>query len=376
MNHAPALEGMEVVLVSGGFQPNYERGFANGLAAQGASVTLIASDLTLTDTLHPAVRVINLRGSQAPQRARWAKALNLLRYHLQLGAWLLWRRPAVVHMFGLIEPTWLVGLLQGLWLRLTARRYVLTVHNVRPHEAHTTGQARAYGRAYRLADVCVVHTARMAEDLNREHAVPRERIVHMPHGLEPLPASALARSAATQGPVLRLLAFGNLAPYKGLDLLLDALRSLPPRFALHIAGYCQDDRLRRQIRDTLATHPAATRITWHDGYVPEDAVSVLFAQADALVLPYRRIDESGVRLQALRHGVPVIAAHVGAFADDVHPPLGITFEPGSASALAQALLDFASRRAAFTTEAILTQAQRCQWEHRVLALVPAYRAAG
>jgi glycosyltransferase involved in cell wall biosynthesis len=141
-------------------------------------------------------------------------------------------------------------------------------------------------------------------------------------------------------------------PTRAWTLLLEALRSLPPRFSLHIAGYCQDDTLRRQIRDTLAKHPAATRITWHDAYVPEESVSVLFAQADVLVLPYRRIDESGVRLQALRHGVPVVAAHVGAFADDVHPPLGITFEPGSASALAQALLAFESRRAAFATEAI------------------------
>lgn len=373
MKEPGALQGVDVVLVSGGFQPNYERGFANGLAAQGARVTLIASDLTLADTLHPAVRVINLRGSQAPQRAPWAKALNLLRYHLHLGAWLLWRRPAVVHMFGLIEPAWLAGLLQGGWLRLTARRYVLTVHNVRPHEAHTAAQARAYGRAYRLAQVCVVHTTRMAEDLVREHAVPRERIVQMPHGLEPLRPSAAARSEATQGPVLRLLAFGNLAPYKGLDLLLEALRSLPPRFALHIAGYCQDDKLRRQIRDTLARHPAAARITWHDGYVPEEAVSSLFAQADVLVLPYRRIDESGVRLQALRHGVPVVAAHVGAFADEVRPPLGITFEPGSVTALTQALLEFESRRAAFGSEAILARAQRCRWAHVVMALRPAYR---
>ena len=60
MNATPALQGVEVVLVSGGFQPNYERGFANGLAAQGARVTLIASDLTLADTLHPAVRLVTM----------------------------------------------------------------------------------------------------------------------------------------------------------------------------------------------------------------------------------------------------------------------------------------------------------------------------
>lgn len=374
MNAPRALQGVAVVLVSGGFQPNYERGFANGLAAQGARVTLIASDLSLADTLDPAVRVLNLRRSQAPGRPRWAKALNLLRYHVELFAWLLWRRPALVHMFGLIEPTWRAGLLQGLWLRLCSRRYVLTVHNVRPHEAHSAAQARAYGRAYRLAHVCVVHTERMAQDLAREHAVPRARIVVMPHGLEPWPAAAPPRLPPPPGTPLRLLAFGNLAPYKGLDLLLQALRELPPRFALHIAGYCQDEALRREIRTSLASHPAAARISWHDGYVPEAAVPTLIAQADALVLPYRRIEESGVRLQALRHGLPVVAARIGALADVAHPPLGIGFEPGDAAALAQALLDLEARRAEFAAEAILAHAASLDWALCVRALRPAYTA--
>ncbi len=373
MNDPLVLADVDVVLISGGFQPNYERGFANGLAAQGARVTLITSDLSLVQTLHPAVRAINLRGSQSPGRPVWTKALNLMSYYLQLGIWLARHRPAVVHMFGLIEPTWLAGTLQGLWLRLTARRYVLTVHNLRPHEAHRPSQVRAYGRAYRLAQVCVVHTARMAQELARDHAVPRARIVLMPHGLEPLsPAPEPRPAVAASGP-LRLLAFGNLSPYKGLDLLLDALRELPPRFALHIAGHCRDDRLRRQILAQLDRHPAAARITWHDGYVPEDEVAPLFAQADALVLPYRRIDESGVRFQAMRHGVPVIAARVGAFAEEVVPPLGIGFDAGRVDALAQALLDFEARRDAFAADAIRSHAATRQWHLTVRALRVAYR---
>lgn len=372
MSEPLALADVEVVLISGGFQPNYERGFANGLAAQGARVTLVTSDLSLVQTLHPAVRAINLRGSQSPGRPVWTKALNLIRYHLRLGIWLARHRPAVVHMFGLIEPTWLAGTWQGLWLRLTARRYVLTVHNLRPHEAHRPSQVRAYGRAYRLAHVCVVHTARMADGLTREHAVPRARIVLMPHGVEPLPPVQGPRPAVAADGPLRLLAFGNLSPYKGLDLLLDALRELPPRFALHIAGHCRDDRLRRQILAQLDRHPAAARITWHDGYVPEDEVPPLLAQADALVLPYRRIDESGVRFQAMRHGVPVIAARVGALADEVAPPLGVGFDAGSTDALVRALLDFEARRDEFAADAIRSHAAARQWHLTVRALRAAY----
>ncbi len=373
MNEAPALAGVGVVLVSGGFQPNYERGLANGLAAQGARVTLIASDSSLVHSLHPGVRPINLRGSQSPTRSKWAKALNLLRYHLRLGTWLAWHRPEVVHMFGLIEPPWLAGILQGLGLRLTAQRYVLTVHNMQPHEGQTACQARAYRRACRLAHVCVVHTERMARDLALEHGVPPERIVVMRHGLDPLPTPPPPRPVAPPGSSLRLLAFGNLSPYKGLDLLLEALRLLPPRFALHIAGHCHDDALRRQIRTQLADHPAAARITWHDGYVPEDEVPALFADADLLVLPYRRIDESGVRFQAMRYGVPVVAARVGSLADEVSPPIGIGFEAGRADALAQALLEFESRRHECAAEAIRALAVPYSWQNTVPALRAAYR---
>ena len=56
------------VLVSHGFQPDYEAGFANGLVRNGVGVTLIASDQSLYDRLVPKIEVLNLRGSQYPSR--------------------------------------------------------------------------------------------------------------------------------------------------------------------------------------------------------------------------------------------------------------------------------------------------------------------
>ena len=87
--------GRPVVLVSHGFQTNYERGFTNGLADAGVAVTLVSSDRTDYAGLRPGIHTVNLRGSQEEDRPGWAKALNMLRYHLGLCAYVLWRRQAI-----------------------------------------------------------------------------------------------------------------------------------------------------------------------------------------------------------------------------------------------------------------------------------------
>ena len=90
----------EVILLGHGFQPEYEVGFANGLARNGWSVTLIGSDMSLRDRLDHRVRLLNLRRSQEPARPAWRKALNLLCYWLQCYGHLLRHRGTPVHVIG------------------------------------------------------------------------------------------------------------------------------------------------------------------------------------------------------------------------------------------------------------------------------------
>ena len=60
----------DVILLSHGFQSEYEAGFANGLARNGVHVILIGSDTTLRDRIESSVKIINLRRSQDPRRDR------------------------------------------------------------------------------------------------------------------------------------------------------------------------------------------------------------------------------------------------------------------------------------------------------------------
>ncbi|MEQ6341613.1 MAG: hypothetical protein M3A44_08145 [Gammaproteobacteria bacterium] len=71
---------MKDLLLSNGFQPSYEKGFANGIAENGISVELISSDRTLAKELDHRIQINNLRGSQDPFSSTYAKAVNLILY--------------------------------------------------------------------------------------------------------------------------------------------------------------------------------------------------------------------------------------------------------------------------------------------------------
>jgi hypothetical protein len=121
--------GRGVVVVSHGFGSNYERGFCNALAENGVAVTLVSSDRTDYASLLPAVIAVNLRGSQEETRCRILKVANIVLYHLRLLAFTLRKSNAVVHVIGLTQPPLLCGVIEGLWFRLFAKQYVLTIHD-------------------------------------------------------------------------------------------------------------------------------------------------------------------------------------------------------------------------------------------------------
>lgn len=360
-----------VVLVSHGFQTNYERGFANAVASLGVDVVLISSDRTDTSGLDPRVRVRNLRGSQEERRSRAEKARNQLRYIARLLAFVA-RQPrgTTVHVIGLIEPPLLFGLGLGLAFRLLAGHYVLTVHNLLPHDRHTAWQRRWFGLAFRIPQVLVVHTKAMGARLAGEFGVAPKRIVHMEHGLEPFPAPLAPNPSG--GEPLRLLFFGVLKTYKGLDLLLTALEAVHFAWCLEIHGICTSDALAADIEARILTHPRRADIDWQRRFVPEDEVPALFARVDALVLPYRAIDQSGVLFQALRFGVPVVASRVGSFGEYVAPQVGELCDPNDVPSLAAAIERLQARRATLGRAAIRDYGRRYEWSETVRPLGAVY----
>jgi glycosyltransferase involved in cell wall biosynthesis len=365
-------KGKHIVLISHGFQTNYERGFTNGLADNGIDVTLISSDQTDRAGLRQSVHTLNLRGSQAGDRPKWLKLVNLLRYHFSLCTYVLRRRGAVFHVMGLIYPPFTLGILEGIWFRTFCKRYVLTVHDLLPHDLHTRLNYLFYGWSFRLAHRLVVHTELMRDELNQRYGISLDRITVMEHGIEPLSNRSVNLMPFRHESRLRLLVFGVIKHYKGIDVLLEALRDFPIDFQLTIAGFCPSPSLALDLRTRIDNHPAANSITWLNQFVPESEVAEIFKQSDVLILPYRQIDQSGVLFQAFRYGVPVVATRVGSFEHYVTSKIGETCVADSADALRHALERLVARYQNLCRETIVEIGQRYEWQKTVRKLSPVY----
>ncbi len=365
-----------VVCVSHGFQTNYERGFCNGLAARGVAVTLIASDRTDFAGLKPGVRALNLRGSQAVDRPKWAKLGNLLRYHLSLMGYTVLQPRAVVHVMGLMWPVFWCGVVQGLWFRLFGWRYVLTVHDLLPEVENAERYRRVCRWSYGLPHQLVVHTPRMKDRLVSEFDVPAARVTVMEHGIESLavPAQAALPASASRDakePVL-LVAFGAVTTRKGTDLLLQALADVGFAYRLVIAGICVDPLFRDRLEALVAAHPQRSSIDWRDGFMEETKANALLQTADAMVLPYRHIDQSGVLFQALRFGVPVVATRVGQFERYITAEVGELAVADDVQSIRHALQRWHARRNTMVRDRIREIGRSFEWSTTVGVLATAY----
>ncbi len=205
-------------------------------------------------------------------------------------------------------------------------------HNVLPHERGWADELLIRALLSRM-DAVLVHSKEQASLASARTSASVEIAalpLHMPAvaGLSPLPAPRPRLN--------RLLFFGMVRPYKGLDILLRALAETNPDVSLTVAGeiWRGRDALLRLISDLHLRG----RVTMPDEYVPMEQIPATFAAADAAVLPYRSGTASQNALLALQLGVPVIATKAGAIADPIIDGVnGLLCAPNDVAALAGAI---------------------------------------
>ena len=254
----------------------------------------------------------------------------------------IWReRPDVLHVQALHQPLLDWPLL--VIARLRGARLVWTAHNSLPHESGRF-DAALFRRIYRHVDAVIAHTRFTADTLVRELDVRNAKVHVIAHGpltlgAAPAPARDEARRAlGIADDTFMLLLFGRLRPYKGLDLLLAALDRLQdPYMHLVVAGEDAfgDAAGQLQGRDDVSADLRR---------VDDETTARYFAAADLVVLPYRRIDQSGVLMLALTYRSAVLASDIGGLAESIdNERTGFLLDPVDAETLAARLADIKSR---------------------------------
>jgi glycosyltransferase involved in cell wall biosynthesis len=128
-------------------------------------------------------------------------------------------------------------------------------------------------------------------------------------------------------------------PYKGVPLLIDAMRMLSPDAHLVIAGEFWNAEA--ELRALVAERGLDGRVSLHNRYVPNEEIEPYFAAADVVALPYLSGNVSAVLTLAVNYGVPVVVSNVGGFTDTVQDGVNGLFVPaGDAAALGAALTRF------------------------------------
>jgi len=365
------------------FTGRYDDSLCAALADAGAQVTLLGRPMRATDAIQPqgyAYHPRFFRRSEALRdRIGEGRAFRLAKaaeYGLNcaLGDLDKLASADIAHMQWLpLAPAdrLMLGRLKG------RTKLVHTVHNADAYHADSGLQGRGYRGLLDLFDALVVHgeTTRAAlmeqgVDPARIHVTP-----HPPMRLAPATPPDLAE--LPEPPLPRLLFFGTIRPYKGVDLLIDACLSLwqaGQRFELALAGKPFMDIV--PLLEQVRAAGFGERLIDDLGFLTEQRLDAHMARADVIVFPYRHIDSSGAFLSALHHGKAMVTSDAGMFAT---LPDGVTVRTpaGDAAALAQALLPLVEGHAirqALGARARAYGESMGNWKDMALATLDIYRS--
>lgn len=313
---------------------------ALGAAGVHSRLLVLANHRMATQPLHAAARAAGRDAGLLPCRARIDP-----RTHAALARVLRDAPGAVVHVHDYKSAfhAWLAARA----VRPSGPRHplVATLHGWIESDAALRLYARVELALLRRFDAVAVVSADMVPRLVRAGVAPA-RIHRIDNGivLQAPPVAADAVDEATTraawglpaaGPLLA--AIGRLAPEKHLGLLVDAFARVAATHAQATLLLVGDGPERAALAARIAAHGLQGRVRLLG---QRDDVQPLYPLLHALVLPSLREGMPLVVLEAMAHGVPVIASRVG----DVprllaHADHGRLLAPGCGDALGRALHD-------------------------------------
>lgn len=335
--------------------PYYNIALCDALAQAGCDVRYIASRYLYDDQLPFTGRFQTdyayFRGLYHPWLTRLPHLRRALRAAVYpLGHWQTLRQlrrtpPDVLHVQWSRVPRLDRRLIQQ--ARAAGVPVVHTVHDVVPLYA-PEADAGPLHAVYQAVDRVIVHTEANRDTFRRAYpAVDPARIAVVPHISTPytaLPADASrAQARARLGlptDALVFLFFGSVRVYKGFDTLLAAFaRAAAARPDIHLLAAGRPET--QADADLLAAAGAQERVHVVSGYIPYGDVWLYHYAADAAVLPYRAITQSGALITCMAFGLPLIVTAVGGLPESLDGN-GWVVPPEDSEALAAALLDAAA----------------------------------
>jgi beta-1,4-mannosyltransferase len=218
-------------------------------------------------------------------------------------------------------------------------RLVWTPHNLHPHDLPYPNLHRKVRRFFASQMHWIrLFSARSLEAAVKELQQPKEKFRFVPEGSYASyypsggkPAEELRRELAIPEQDKVLLYLGLIKPYKGiLELVKSFQQENPDKTTLLICGKSMNHAYFEKVRQSAEGNPA---IRLMEGFVPEDNLPAYYELASAVILPFRKIENSGSVIMAMGYKKAIIAPAMGVLLDRLCRQQDLLFEGSPTQAL-------------------------------------------
>lgn len=330
-----------------GDNSHYIHSLAQVLAEAGLKVDLVGNESLERFRYHQNVKFINTRGSQAFDVSLVTKIRRIIKYYIRYLRHIIRSDEIrIVHIQGFRFIS-VEGLIFVPLFRLIGKKIIYTAHNTQPKVKGTYLSFFLFCVVTRMVNLVVCHTEKSKLELLKNYGLKKNRIHVIPHVLNySVPINNTSLSCARDRLKIDqnsrvLLLFGNIRPYKRIEIALEAINHLKDQwseeFILIIAGsvYPCDYNYFQTLKRYVEDKNLVSKVRFFPRFIPDNDIELFFKASDMLLLPYTECHfQSGVLFLAFTFGLPVIASRVGSFPEEIEDGVnGYIFEPGNSQDL-------------------------------------------
>lgn len=234
------------------------------------------------------------------------------------------------------------------FILLPVKKVIVAVHDIKPHSNHINFFGKIHKTFY-LKNYRNFHLFSSIQELYLMDMYPKKKSHLIPMNLKDF---GTGKKEARNNNNIRLLFFGKIHLYKGLDILIEAINLLDnsEQFEITIAGNSNDfDCYKKLIRKG--------NYNFQIGFVENKSIPVLFLNHDFLILPYKDVTQSGPLLIAFNYNLPVIASDLEGFSEHISDnENGYLFEVNNPVSLKEKLFYIAKNKN-------IEEIKRCQSQY-------------
>ena len=250
------------------------------------------------------------------------KAIDTLFAYLVICFRMIKLKPGVFHLqwFPFISLGTKGKMIDVLFLRLIKSlspntRFVFTIHNICPHdmkEGERKNYNPVFAKALSFFDHFIVHTQSTKDQVCRELNIRKDSVSVVLHGVFIPEGFDFDSISLHNNKETRIIMYGNQNWYKGTDLLVKSLDYLSVEvrksIKITICGAISTSYLVE-----CKSYDKDNCIEWIPKFLDDNTLFECINESDIIVLPYRRISQSGVLLLALATKRYIITSDLDSF---------------------------------------------------------------